>query len=78
MERLWNSNFVKAMFGNFLLFFAFYLTMPLLPLYLKEVFCADKDTIGIVLSGFVVAALLVRPFCGYVVDSFPRKQVLLC
>lgn len=78
MERLWNSNFVKAMFGNFLLFFAFYLTMPLLPLYLKEVFGADKDTIGIVLSGFVVAALLVRPFSGYVVDSFPRKQVLLC
>lgn len=76
-EKLWNSNFVKAMLGNFLLFFAFYLTMPLLPLYLKDTFHADKDTIGMVLSGFVVAALIVRPFSGFIVDNFPRKQVLL-
>lgn len=75
--RLWNSNFVKAMTGNFLLFFAFYLTMPLLPLYLQETFHADKDTIGLVLSGFVIAALIVRPFSGYIVDSFPRKKVLM-
>ena len=77
MERLWNRNFVKAMLGNFLLFFAFYLTMPLLPLYLKDVFLADKDTIGVVLSGFTVAALLVRPFSGFIVDNFPRKRMLL-
>lgn len=77
MERLWNSNFVKAMLGNFLLFFAFYLTMPLLPLYLKDAFDANKDTIGVVLSGFVVAALLVRPFSGFIVDNFPRKKVLM-
>lgn len=76
-EKLWNSNFVKAMLGNFLLFFAFYLTMPLLPLYLKDTFHADKDTIGLVLSGFIVAALIVRPFSGFIVDNFPRKQVLL-
>lgn len=76
-KKLWNRNFVKAMFGNFLLFFAFYLTMPLLPLYLKDTFQADKDTIGIVLSGFTIAALLVRPFSGFIVDNFPRKRVLL-
>lgn len=76
-ERLWNRNFVKAMLGNFLLFFAFYLTMPLLPLYLKDTFGADKDTIGLVLSGFTVAALIVRPFSGFIVDNFPRKKVLM-
>lgn len=75
--KLWNSNFVKAMLGNFLLFFAFYLTMPLLPLYLKDAFQADKDTIGLALSGFTWAALLIRPFSGFIVDNFPRKQVLM-
>ena len=62
---------------NFLLYFAFYLLTPLLPLYLSETFGATKDTIGIVLSGYTVAALIVRPFCGYVVDSFSRKKVLM-
>ena len=76
-ERLWNADYIKVMATNFLLYFAFYLLTPLLPLYLSEQFGATKDTIGIVLSGYTVAALVVRPFCGYVVDSFSRKKVLM-
>lgn len=76
-EKLWNTNYIKVMTTNFLLYFAFYLLTPLLPLYLSETFGATKDTIGIVLSGYTVAALIVRPFCGYVVDSFSRKKVLM-
>ena len=56
--------------GNFLLFFSFYLLTPLLPIYLDEQFAADKDMIGLVLSGYVIAALLVRPFSGFIVDTF--------
>lgn len=76
-EKLWNANYIKVMTTNFLLYFAFYLLTPLLPLYLSETFGATKDAIGIVLSGYTVAALIVRPFCGYVVDSFSRKKVLM-
>lgn len=79
LERLWSREYVKVMVCNFLLFFAFYLLTPLLPIYLDEQFNADKDTIGIVLSGYVIATLLVRPFSGFVVDTFDRKKVLtLC
>ena len=65
------------MTANFCLFFAFYLLTPLLPLYLSEHFGTSKDVIGIVLSGYTITALLSRPFSGFIVDSFPRKQVLL-
>lgn len=75
-ERLWNKNYCKVMVTNFLLFFSFYLLTPLLPIYLDAEFAADKDTIGIVLSGYVVATFLVRPFSGFIVDSFNRKTVL--
>lgn len=77
MERLWNLNYIKVMTANFSLFFAFYLLTPLLPLYLHETFGATKDIIGLVLSGYTVTALLFRPFSGFLVDSFPRKTVLL-
>lgn len=77
MDRLWNSNYCKVMTANFALFFAFYLLTPLLPLYLHETFGATKDVIGLVLSGYTLTALLFRPFSGYLVDSFPRKTVLL-
>ena len=65
------------MAANFSLFFAFYILTPLLPLYLSEHFGATKDIIGLVLSGYTITALLFRPFSGYVVDSFPRKKVLM-
>ena len=77
MDKLWNSNYVKVMTANFALFFSFYLLTPLLPLYLYETFGATKDVIGLVLSGYTITALLFRPFSGYVVDSFPRRTVLL-
>ncbi len=77
MERLWNRNYCKVMAANFMLFFAFYVLTPLLPLYLSEHFGATKDVIGLVLSGYTITALISRPFSGYIVDSFPRKTVLM-
>ena len=77
MEKLWNRNYCKVMAANFLLFAAFYLFVPLLPIYLSENFGATKDVIGMTLSGFSLTALLCRPFSGYFVDTFPRKRVLM-
>ena len=74
---LWNANFVKMCCGNFIIFFAFYLLLPLLPLYLKDVFNADKQLIGLILSGYTITALCMRLFSGYLVDNFPRKVVLM-
>ena len=76
-ERLWNPNYLKVWSANFMLFLSFMLLTPLLPLYLNEQFGADKETIGFVLAGYTLTTLLVRPFSGYIVDSFPRKMVLM-
>lgn len=77
VEKLWNSDYIKVWCSNFLLYFAFMLMTPLLPLYLTDTFGANKEVIGLVLSGYALAALLMRPFSGYLVDSLPRKAVLL-
>lgn len=77
MEKLWNGNYVRIWTVNFLVHFSFMLIVPLLPLYLSETFGAGKDTIGMVLTGYTIMALMVRPFSGFIVDSFPRKAVLV-
>lgn len=77
METLWNANYLKVWTTNFLMNFAFMLIVPLLPLYLADHYGAAKDTIGIVLFGYALAALCMRPFSGWIVDSFPRKTMLL-
>lgn len=75
--KLWNRNFILACGANFLLFFSFYLLVPVLPIYLDEVFAASKSAIGSVLALYSLSALLIRPFSGFMVDSFPRKAVLM-
>ena len=76
-DKLWNPNYIKIWTTNFLVHFSFMLIVPLLPLYLSETFGATKDTIGMVLTGYTIMALVIRPFSGYMVDSFPRKTVLV-
>ncbi len=76
-DKLWNANYIKVWTANFMLNFSFMLLTPLLPLYLSEHFGAGKDEIGLVLFGYSITALLIRPFSGFFVDSFQRKTVLL-
>lgn len=75
--KLFNINYIKVLYANFTIFFSFMLIMPLLPLYLSDTFGADKDIIGIVLSGYTLMALISRAFSGYIVDSFDRKTILI-
>ncbi|GAB1415576.1 MFS transporter [Paludibacter sp.] len=73
MDRLWTRSFLSACLGNFLLFFAFYLLIPIFPLYLIDTFNTSKSLVGLVLSAYTLAALAIRPFSGFLLDLFPRK-----
>ncbi len=75
--KLWTYSFVAACLGNFMLFFAFYLLLPMVPLYLIDAFAASKSVVGIILSCYTVAALFIRPFSGYILDRFSRKPIYL-
>ena len=65
------------MAANFLLFFAFYLIMPILPFYLVEEFSAGRSMVGFILSCYTIACLCIRPFSGYLLDTFSRKPLYL-
>ena len=74
---LWTSDFVLASIANFLMGLSFYLLMPTLPFFIVERFHSSPSLIGIIVSCYVIAALVIRPFSGYLVDSFSRKLVYL-
>lgn len=76
-DRLWTGSFFAACGANFLMFFAFYMLLPILPMYLTEQYAVTKSTAGLILSSYTIMALLFRPFAGFMVDSFPRKPLLL-
>ena len=76
-DKLWTSSFISACIGNFLLFFAFYLLVPVFPLYLIDKFQLSTSVVGLILSTYTLAALLIRPLAGFVLDMFNRRPIYL-
>ena len=76
-DKLITPSYCLILSANFLLYFGFWLMMSVLPFYLSEVFNADKAMIGVVLSCYTIAALCIRPFSGYLLDTFARKPLYL-
>lgn len=76
-EKLVTRDFCLIIAASFLLTFSFWLLMPVLPFYLIKEFGSDNTTIGIVLSCYTIAALLMRPIAGYILDTFSRKPFYL-
>src|SRR5690606_8513673 len=74
---LWTPGFMLACIANFLLGMSFYVSMPTLPFHLVEQLRIGEATVGGILSSYVIAALLVRPFSGFIVDRFNAKHAYL-
>ena len=76
-DKLLTRDYFLMIAANFLQYFGFWMLIPILPFYLQEVFGADKASIGMLLSCYTVAALCIRPFSGYLLDTFARKPLYL-
>ena len=76
-EKLFNKNYLCLCASNFLFFFSFYLLLPVLPFFIIEQFHGSKAIIGTVISCYTLATLVVRPFSGYMMDTFKRKPLYL-
>lgn len=76
-EKLWNRNFIIACITYFLVACSFNLLMPTIPIFLSEELGIEASKIGIALSSYAIALLIIRPFCGYWVDVFQRKPLLV-
>lgn len=76
-DKLFTMSFLCSCGANFLLFFSFYLIMPILAIYLINNFSVAETTVGAVLACYTLACLFIRPFSGYLVDTFPRKPLYL-
>lgn len=75
--KLWTRDYLLAFGASILMFFSFYLLVPVLPFYVMEILGAGESLAGVVLSLYTISALVIRPFSGYMVDTFSRKPLYL-
>lgn len=76
-DKLFTKDYCLILLANFLLFFGFWILIPVMPFYLRETFLCGNTMIGAILSCYTISALCIRPFSGYLLDSFARKPLYL-
>lgn len=74
--KLWNRSFIFVMFSNALLFGAFEMLLPTLPLFVSDI-GGNATQIGLVTGMFVFSAILIRPFAGVLATKIDKKHLLI-
>ena len=72
---LWTRSFVFLASANLLMAIAFYFMLPILPVYLVDKIGATKSEVGIILSFYTIAALVIRLIAGWAIDKIGRAHV---
>ncbi len=75
--KLFNRNFLFISLATFLMFFAFNLVMPVVAMYVMDRFQASAATAGVVVSAYIITALIMRPLSGFLVDKYDRKRLYI-
>jgi MFS family permease len=74
---LWNRNFTLLTLSNFLMCSAYYSLISTLPVFIATVLKSTHGTVGLIMAAYAVAAILIRPFCGFGLDYFGRKTIFI-
>lgn len=73
-DILFTRSYVAACVTNFFYQISLYSLMPILALYLIDTFQSNKTEVGIVLSCYAISTLMIRPFCGHLLNVADRKK----
>ena len=77
LPKLWTRDFILCCLASFLMAFAFYLIGSVMPFYIVEEFKTDEAQTGLILACYITASLVVRPFSGFLVDTYSRKNIFI-
>ncbi|MEG6615259.1 MFS transporter [Peptococcaceae bacterium 1198_IL3148] len=76
-QPLWTKNFIFICLTSLFLFTSFYFLIPTLPVYVTDVLHGNDSQVGYIVGVLTIAAVIVRPIAGYLLDTIGRKKVVL-
>lgn len=75
-EKIWTRDFILICIANFFVFIGFQMTLPTIPLFVKELGGSDQ-MIGIIVGIFTFSSLVIRPYAGHALETKGRRFVYL-
>lgn len=73
---LWTKSFILLIIGNLFIFMSFQMLLPTLPPQAKAIGASDIE-IGLVTTLFSIAAVVIRPLIGFLLESAKRKWLVI-
>ncbi|MCD5322395.1 MFS transporter [Pontibacillus sp. HN14] len=74
---IWTKSFLFISLSNFFLFLTFYALLTTLPIYVTDDLNGSESQAGLIVTLFLLSAILVRPFSGKLLEDFGKKRMLL-
>ena len=75
-EPIWTKSFVSLFFTNISVFIVFYGLVTTLPLYAIGVLNRTDEEAGLLMTVFLLSAIVVRPFTGKILDIAGKRKML--
>lgn len=76
-EPIWTKPFISLFLANMAVFIIFYSLIATLPLYATEQLYRTDGEAGLLVSIFLLAAIITRPFSGILLDITGKRKMLL-
>lgn len=76
-KAIWTKRFISLFFSNLTIFLTFYGLITTLPLFAINELSRTDEEAGLLLSIFLLSAIIVRPFTGKLLDHFNKKKMLM-
>ena len=75
-EPIWSKPFISLFISNIAVFIVFYGLVTALPLYAIGVLGRTDEDAGLLMSVFLLSAIIVRPFTGKILDVVGKRKML--
>ncbi|CAM3146452.1 MFS transporter [Filibacter tadaridae] len=75
-EPIWTKAFISLFLTNLSVFIIFYGLVSTLPLYAKDVLSRTDEEAGLLMTIFLLSAIVVRPFTGKVLELVGKRKML--
>ncbi|WP_449598706.1 MFS transporter [Niallia sp. Marseille-Q9988] len=76
-EALWTRGFIQIWVSNFFLFMTFYFLLVSLPIYAIRELNQKQSSAGLIVTVFIITAILIRPIAGNLMQKIGKKAIFL-
>lgn len=76
-KPIWTKNFISISLTHFMVFMAFYTLLTTLPIYVINNLQGTEAQGGLIVTVMLVAAIIIRPFSGKILEKAGKKNGLI-